>query len=340
MDGALKRLPRGSDTRSFALGLALTVALVCTAGGLGSAYLLTVLTQVGVFALATLGLTILVGYAGQISFGHTIFLGLGGYLSALATTRWGIAPVPGMLLGVAASALAAVIIGWPTLRLRGHYLAMATFAVGLGFYAVAADTDVFNGFQGIAGIPPMSILGFELGDVISEYFLVWTFALVGVVAAWRLRRMRFGRSLRVLANDQAAAAGLGMDVHRLKVTAFVISAVFVSIAGSLQVHVTPFASPESYSFVVIIQLFVMLFIGGLGSVWGALIGALTVIGLPEVLGSAGDYEPTIYGVLLLVILLVRPTGLLAGPSPTSRRRPWRRAPRAGGAPETAGVVGT
>jgi branched-chain amino acid transport system permease protein len=313
-----------ADLRRFGPGLAVALAVVLIAGTFGSAYQLTVLTQAGVYAIATLGLTILIGYAGQISFGHTLFLGLGGYLSALATTRWGLAPLPGMAIGIVASSVAALLVGIPTLRLRGHYLAMATFAIGLAFYAVAADTSLFNGFEGISGIPPMSIGGLEFSGVISQYTMVWTVVLVAALAAWRLRGRRFGRALRVLAEDEAAASALGIDVARHKIAALVISAIFVSIAGSLQVHTTPIASPENYGFAIIIQLFVMVFVGGLGSVWGALIGAVAVIQLPELLGGFQDYEPTVFGIALILILIVRPVGLLAPLSPSARRALRRR----------------
>lgn len=308
-----------AEVRGFLPGLVIAVALVLIAGTFGSAYELTVLTQAGIYGIATLGLTILIGYAGQISFGHTLFLGLGGYLSALATTRWGMGPLPGMGLGIVASVLAALLVGIPTLRLRGHYLAMATFAIGLGFYAVAADTGVFNGFEGIAGIPPFAMPGVEFSGVIAQFTLVWVIALVAALAAFRLRGRRFGRALRVLAEDEAAAAALGIDVARHKIAALVISAVLVSIAGSLQVHTTPIASPENYSFSIIISLFVMVFIGGLGSVWGALVGAVAVVELPELLGGFQDYEPTVFGIVLLAILLLRPVGLLAPLSPGARR---------------------
>lgn len=309
-----------SELRKILPPLIIAVALVLTAGIFGSAYQLTVLTQAGCYAIAVLGLTVFVGYAGQISFGHTLFLGLGGYLSALATTSWGIGPLPGILLAVAASVVAALVIGVPILRLRGHYLAMATFAIGLGFYRLAADTSIFNGFEGIAGIPPFSVGPVAFSGVVGEYTLVWGVALVGAVAALRLRNGRFGRALRVLSEDEAAASALGINVAHHKVIALVISAVFVSIAGSLQVHTTPIASPENYSFAVIIQLFVMLFIGGLGSVWGALVGAIVVIELPELLGGFADYEPTIFGVALLLILLLRPVGLFAPLAPSTRRK--------------------
>jgi branched-chain amino acid transport system permease protein len=313
-----------ADLRRFAPGLVIAVALVLVAGSFGSAYELTVLTQAGIYGIATLGLTILVGYAGQISFGHTLFLGLGGYLSALATTRWGLGPLPGMGIGIVASVIAALLVGIPTLRLRGHYLAMATFAIGLGFYAVAADTDLFGGFEGIAGIPPFSIPGMEFSGVISQFTLVWVVALIAAAAAFRLRGRRFGRALRVVAEDEAAASALGIDVARHKIAALIISGVLVSIAGSLQVHTTPIASPENYSFTVIINLFVMVFIGGLGSVWGALIGAIAVVELPELLGGFQDYEPTVFGVALLAILLLRPVGLLAPLSPSAKRTLRRR----------------
>lgn len=312
----------------FLAPLAALAVAAAVVGYVGSAYLLTVLIQVGAFALATLGLTILVGYAGQISFGHTVFLGLGGYLSALATTRWGINPFLGIALGAAASSLAAIVIGYPTLRLRGHYLAMATFAVGLAFYALAARTELFNGFVGIAGVPPLGIGGFQLDTLPEKFWFTWTVTLLGAAAAWRLRHMRFGRAMRTIAGDEAAAAGLGIDVLRTKLAALVISAVFCSIAGSLAVHAISFTSPESYGFAVIVQLFVMLFVGGLGSVWGALAGALAVIGIPEVLGDFSDYEPTVFGVVLIGILILRPTGLLSNlPDPRRRRSALRHADR-------------
>lgn len=315
--------------------LALAVAAI---GWFGSAYLLTVLTQAAIFAIATLGLTILVGYAGQISFGHTLFLGLGGYLSAVSTTRWGLPPLLGVALGVAASALAAVLVGYPTLRLHGHFLAMATFAVALGFYSVAARTDVFNGLTGIGNIPPMGVGGLELSTLPEKFWLAGAVMLIAVYTAHRLRRMRFGRALRTIAGDEATAAGLGIPVLRYKIAALVISAIFVSVAGSLSVHTTSFTSPEAYSFGVIVQLFVMLFIGGLGSVWGAVAGALAVIGIPEVLGSFSDYQPTIFAVVLIMILILRPTGLLAPPAPGARHgRPrWPRRDR-GLAPSSAGA---
>jgi branched-chain amino acid transport system permease protein len=296
---------------SFLVPLVAAAVAVAVIGYVGSAYLLTVLIQVATYGLATLGLTILVGYAGQISFGHTVFLGLGGYLSALATTSWGLNPLLGVLAGVLASTVAAVLIGYPTLRLSGHYLAMATFAVALAFYALAARTDLFNGFIGIAGIPPLGIGSLTFDTLPEKFWLAWTVALLGATAAFRLRHMRFGRAMRTIAGDQATAAGLGIDVLRTKVVALVISAIFCSVAGSLAVHTISFASPESYGFAVIVQLFVMLFVGGLGSVWGALAGALAVIGIPELLGDFSDYEPTVFGIVLIAILILRPVGLLA-----------------------------
>lgn len=311
------------------------VALACAIaflGYFGSAYLLTVLTQVAILSLATLGLTILVGYAGQISFGHTLFLGLGGYMSALATTSWGLPPLLGVAIGVGASIVAAVLVGYPTLRLHGHFLAMATFAVALAFYSLAARTDIFNGFEGIGGIPPLGVGDFTFSTLPEKFWLAGGVLLVGVYAAHRLRQMRFGRALRTIAGDEATAAGLGIDVLRYKVAALVISAIFVSIAGSLSVHTNAFTSPEAYSFGVIVQLFVMLFIGGLGSVWGAIAGALAVIGIPEMLGSFSDYEPAIFAIVLILILILRPTGLLAPPDPAARRTPPRWLTRAGGRP--------
>lgn len=296
----------------FTVPLVAVAVGVAVIGATAAPYLLTVLTQAGIFAIAILGLNVLVGYTGQISFGHNAFLGIGGYVTALATTEWSLSPWLGLLAGLAVSVVLAVVVGYPTLRLRGHYLAMATFALGIGFYAFAVSSPLFNGYTGIAGIPPFSFgEGLVLNTTREKFALVWIVVLLAVVVTWRLRHYRFGRALRSIAADESTAEALGIDAHRYKIVAFAISGAFASVAGSLYAHTVSFVSPETFSFATILLFFMMLFVGGLGTVWGSLVGALVVIVVPEFMRGLEAWQPTVFGLVLIVILIVRPAGLFA-----------------------------
>lgn len=306
-------------TTSFVVPLLLATAGLGVGAFVLGGYGLTVMAQIGIFAIVILGLNILVGYAGQISFGHNAFMGLGAYVSALASTQWGLPPVVGLLIGVVVSAVLGLLVGYPTLRLRGHYLALATFAVGLAFYNFAVSSPVFGGYQGIAGIPSFSIFGFRFVTLQERYFLVWGVTLIAIIVAWRLRQLRFGRALRSVAMDEGTAKAVGIDVQRYKVIAFVISAIYGSVAGSLYAHTVGFVSPESFGFATILLLFVMLFLGGLGTVWGSVIGAAGGVALPDLLSGIEGWNPTIFALIVLVVILVRPVGLLA-PLPKDLRR--------------------
>ncbi|MPZ51785.1 MAG: branched-chain amino acid ABC transporter permease [Acidimicrobiia bacterium] len=303
--------PVGYWTVGFLVPFAVLVGLIVWAGASFSDYGLTVMAQIGIFAIVILGLNVLVGFAGQISFGHNAFLGLGGYMSALATTQWGLPPILGLVIGVAVSILIGMIVGYPTLRLRGHYLALATFALGLGFYNFAISSPAFNGFMGIAAIPPFSLGPWSFETLAEKHYLVWVVTLLAVLVTWRLRQMRFGRALRSVAVDEATAQSVGVNVQRYKVVAFVTSGIFASVAGSLYAHTVSFVSPDTFGFSTILLLFVMLFVGGLGTLWGSLLGAAAGIALPDMLRAFEGWNPSIFALILLVVLIVRPMGLLA-----------------------------
>jgi branched-chain amino acid transport system permease protein len=310
------------------VGLAVLVALV---GLYGSPYILTIGSKVAIYAIVIVGLNLLVGYGGQISFGHNAFFGVGGYISALATTSWGLSPLLGLLAGVVVAVALALITGYPTLRLKGHFLALGTFAVGLGFYAFAVASPYFNGFTGIGGIPPFSVGPLSAELPFAKFWLSGFFLILAIIAVAQLREGRWGRALRTVATDEATASSVGIDPHRTKLAAFVVSAVLASVAGSLYAHTASYVSPESFSFTTILTFFMMLFIGGLGSVWGAILGSLIVTAVPEVVpASIATWQPTIFGVLLVALLIVRPSGLLGGSRRTTARSP-RRARKAVGA---------
>lgn len=288
------------------------VVLAVVAAFTAGPFTLTLLSQSAIFAIVVLGLNVLVGYTGQISFGHNAFFGVGAYLTAYATTTWKLPPFVGLVLGIVAALVLAVLIGYPTLRLRGHFLAMATFGLGLVFYSFVAASPIFKGFTGIGGIPALGVGTTSTATPIGQYAVSVAFLLVAIVVAWRLRHRRFGRALSSIANDESAGQSIGIDVHRYKLAAFAISAVFGAIAGWLYAHTVTYVSPETFGFTLIITIFTMLFFGGLGSVWGAVVGSIVVTVLPQLVPRAvQNWEPTIFSVILLAVLVIRPAGLLA-----------------------------
>lgn len=307
-------------TRRFSTSVGLLAAAVALLGLYGSSYALTIGSKVAIYAIVILGLTLLVGYGGQISFGHNAFFGIGGYISALATTSWGLSPLVGMLAAALIAGVVAVITGFPTLRLRGHFLALGTFAVGLGFYAFAVASPYLNGFTGIGDIPPFAIGPVTLEPQFARFWVCGAFLLLALIAVAHLREGRWGRSLRTVSTDEATASSVGINVQRTKLSAFVISALLASIAGSLYAHTASYVSPETFSFTTILTFFMMLFIGGVGSVWGAVLGSLVVTAVPEVIPEAlTTWQPTIFGALLVAVLVLRPAGLLGGGPKRSKR---------------------
>jgi branched-chain amino acid transport system permease protein len=300
-------------TPKFIIAVIALAGLIAMLGLYGSSYILAVASQIAIFAIVVLGLNLLVGFGGQISFGHNAFFGIGGYIAAVSTTSWGLHPALGALLGAILAGVVAAIIGFPTLRLRGHFLALGTFAVGLGFYAFAVSTPFFNGFSGIGGIPPFSISSFAFDQQYLKFWLCGAVLVLSLIAVSHLREGRWGRALRTMSSDEATAASIGINVHGMKLKAFVISALFASVAGSLYAYTVSYVSPETFSFATILTFFMMLFIGGVKSVWGAVLGATIVTVIPELVPTGvAAWQPTIFAVLLVLVLILRPIGILAG----------------------------
>lgn len=314
---AASAVPPSAWGPSFLVPLAVAVLIALLVPLFAGPFLLTLLGQAAIYAIVVLGLNVLVGYTGQISFGHNAFFGVGGYTTALATTSWNLSPIMGLLLGVVAAAVLASVIGYPTLRLRGHYLALGTFAFGLAFYSFVVASPIFNGFIGIGGIPALAVGPFVSTDPLDRYTITTAFMFVGIIAAWRLRHRRFGRALRSVASDEATAESIGVATNRYKLSAFVISAVFAAVAGWLYAHTVNYVSPETFGFALIISLFTMLFLGGVASVWGAVVGAIVFTVIPPLAPTEiQSWQPTIFAVALLIIVILRPTGLLGGLSST------------------------
>jgi len=282
------------------------VAYVFVTGG----YLIAVLHFAAIYVVFVTGLNIFMGYAGQVSFGHNAFAAISGYTSAVLTANHGWEPLPAAGLGLLGALTCALIVGYPTLRLRGHYLAMATLAIGLIVYEVAVQWQaVTQGYMGISGIPPLGIGKFTVTSDRAILVLLLAFALVGVLAAAGIRRSRLGRAFVAIAGSEDAARALGIDVARYKLIAFLISAFYAAVAGSLFVHAVGFVSPEVYGLHMVVLAFTMLYVGGIGTIAGAALGALVVALLPETVRRFSEYQDLAYGALLILILIYAPGGL-------------------------------
>jgi branched-chain amino acid transport system permease protein len=289
-----------------ALLAAALVAYAIIAGG----YFVALAGFALIYAVFVTGLSIFMGYAGQASFGQNAFAAIGGYASAVLTTAYDIAPVPALACGVAGAVVCAVLIGYPTVRLKGHYLAMATLAIGLIAYEIAIQwQSVTHGYMGISGIPPLGIGSFEAASDREQLVLLSVLVALCMGSAWLIRHSRFGRALVALSGSEEAARALGIDVARYKLAAFVVSAVYAAVAGSLFVHTIGFVSPEVFGMNMVILGFTMLYVGGIGTITGPLVGSIVVNLLPETVRGLKDYEDMAYGVALILILIYAPRGL-------------------------------
>ncbi len=287
----------------------IVAAIVGTALVTGG-YLATVVAFALIYAVFVTGLNVFMGLTAQVSFGHNAFAAIGGYTSAVLTTVYEWTPLPAMGAGLAGALALAALIGWPTLRLKGHYLSMGTLAIGLITYEIAVQwTSVTQGYMGISGIPSLGIGRFE---AVSDRQILVVLALLVAAGGWsvaRIRRSRFGRALAAIAGSEEAARALGIDVARYKLASFLISAGFAAIAGSLFVHVVGYVSPEVFGLHMVILAFTMLYVGGIGTVVGPIVGALLVSMLPETFRAFRDYQDLAYGAALIVILVYAPRGI-------------------------------
>jgi branched-chain amino acid transport system permease protein len=290
--------------------LVFAVVVMTIPAYLSNEYYLSVLAFTATRFMMALGLSLLLGQAGQISLGQAAFVGIGGYGSAILTTRLDMNPWLAMVLAAALAALVAGLVGIPTLRLKGYYLAMATLGINEIIYILLVQLKpLTNGTDGITGIPSLSIGGLDFGGPKAYHLLVWGVALLMLRFALNLSASRVGRALRALHRSEPAAESLGVDCSYRKVQVFVLAAVFASIAGSFDAHYVHFVSPESYTITFSIILITGVIIGGLGTLWGALWGTLAIVILPELLKRVNDdLTNLVFGVLLIVIMIFSGNG--------------------------------
>lgn len=292
------------------VGLVVLTGAVIALPLLGSLFVVTVMILAGLFAIVAIGLNLLVGYAGKISFGHNAFMALGAYVTGILTTRFEWSPVLALVAAAAGTGLVALSVGAPILRLRGHYLAMVTLALGQIVIIVSTRwTEVTGGLTGVPGVPDFTLLGFAFDTKVKMYYLVWGVTLALFLLSFRLIDSRFGRALRALGAHEAAAEALGVPVVRCRVQVFVLSAVYAAIAGSLYAHFLNYVNGTFFDLPVMIQLMAMLVVGGIGTRWGPIVGAVPLMWVSQSLGRYADYSLLIFGLLYGGTLLFLPRGM-------------------------------
>jgi branched-chain amino acid transport system permease protein len=290
-----------------------TLAFVLALAGVPLAappFWVTLCNYIGLYSIVALGLVLLTGVAGQTSFGQAAFVGLGAYTTAYLTTRYGTSPWLALPAGLAITLVVALALGFITLRMRGHYLPLATIAWGLSLFFVFGNLDWLGGHSGMSGIPALTFAGVDLKDERASYLLIWAIALAALWTTHNLLDSRTGRALRALKGGLEMAEAFGVNAARLKIIAFVYAALLACVSGWLYAHLQRFVNPTPFGINQGIEYLFMAVVGGSGSVWGAVAGAtlITLLKqmlqdvLPGVLGRAGNFEIVVFGVLMILVL--------------------------------------
>jgi branched-chain amino acid transport system permease protein len=303
--------------------LVTAAALIAGIGGLvRSSYVLGILIFIALNAIAAFGLSLVMGFAGQVSLGQAAFYAIGAYVSGVLTASHGWNGWAALAVAVLAGGATALLIGFPIFRLSGLLLAMATLGFGIIVYYVLVNwSGVTGGPSGLTGIPPLSLGAFRFDTDARMLWLSWGCLLLLLGLGGNLVDSRIGRALRAVRGSEAAAAAAGIDTARLKLGVFALAGASTALAGSLYAHYLAFINPSPFGFAFSVELVVMVVLGGAGSLWGGLLGAAAVVLLVEALRStlpllsvshgAAEYEIIVFGLLLMAVMILAPGGLTA-----------------------------
>jgi branched-chain amino acid transport system permease protein len=287
-----------------------------------SAYYFRVAALVFVFALAALGLNLLMGFAGQVSLGHAGFLGIGGYAVAIGPVHFGIPSWLCIILGAVLSGAIAFLVGRPILKLKGHYLAVATLGFGLLVTIVLTNEAGWTGGPDGTSVPRLTLLDWRVRGADAWYWIAAASFLAGAVLALNLVDSPTGRALRAIHDSEVASSLLAVDVARNKLLVFVVSAVYASIAGSYLALLNGHITPDISGFLRSIELVAMVVLGGMGSIVGSLVGAALLVMLPQTLTFLHEYEHMVLGLVLMVVMILLRQGIVPGlAAALVRRRP-------------------
>ncbi len=280
---------------------------------------ITQANYIGLYALVVVGLVLLTGVAGLTSFGQAAFVGLGAYTAAYLTLTFGVSPWLTVWAGLVVTGVAALLIGWVTLRMSGHYLPLATIAWGLSLYYLLGNIDALGKYDGLLGVPAIRFFGTALNSGRSFFYLLWLIVVFAALAVTHLLDSRTGRALRAVKGGSTMAEAMGVNTFRIKVTAFVLAALLASVSGWLFAHFQRTVNPSPFGLKMGIEYLFMAVVGGVGHVWGAVVGAGVVkiledqlqVWLPRLLGGSGNYEIIVFGVVLVLVLQYARDGLWA-----------------------------
>lgn len=293
------------------IGLAVLALALAAAPFLApNSYYLDIVIRMCINAVIVLSLNLLIGYAGQISLGHAGFVGLGAYASAVLPSHFGWHPLLALAAGAAGTGLLALLVARPILRLKGHYLAMATLGLGIIINIVIRNEAAWTGGPDGMPVPSMELFGYELVRDTQWYWVVATILLLSVWGALNLIDSPFGRALRGLHGSEIASQVVGVDVPRYKTAVFVLSAVVASVMGSVLAHYVGFVTPEVANFFHSIELVTMVVVGGMASVFGSVLGAVLLTALPQALATFEGWEIVVFGAILMLCMIFLPRGLV------------------------------
>ena len=281
-------------------------------------YLLHILILIAIFTVLSVSLELVAGQTGRLSLAQAAFYGLGAYTSALLATRWGGGFLVGALVGMLVAGLVSFIVSLPSLRLHEDYFVIATFGFQMILFSIFNNwIALTRGPLGVAGIPQPVIFGWRVDERWKFLVLATIFAAFAYLLVWRITTSPFGRVLHAIREDEVFAKGLGKNTLYFKVAAFAVSAALAAMAGSLYASYVTYIDPTSFTVMESILVVSMVIIGGAGSLWGPLVGAVVLVTLPEALRFVGlptavaaNLRQIIYGSLLVVMMLFRPRGLV------------------------------
>ncbi len=289
--------------------LILTLLIIIFPIVIKDTYLHTIGIFAGINALVAIGLTILMGYAGQISLGQAAFYGIGAYISAILSLHFGLPVILSIFLALLVASTAAIILAIPALRFKGHYLAVATLGFGEIIHIMLHEWGP-GGPSGFGDIPKMNLFGYTFTSTNDYFYLVWICVVVIMIFSLNLINSMTGKALQAMHGSEIATQTAGINLTKLKIKVFILSSIYASLAGAMYAHYVTFLSPSSFSLFHSVLFLMMVIIGGISNIWGGIVGALIITILPEVLRGFKEFDILLYGLILTLFLLFMRKGLV------------------------------
>ncbi len=294
--------------------ISLIIAILFPLFFLNKSFIIYLLTLALIYAIGAISFNLLLGIAGQLSLGHAAFMGIGAYTSTLLVMKLNLPFLPSLIIAGIVSSLFGILIGFPSLRVTGFYLALVTMAFGIAITQIIGYLSFTGGYHGIKDIPPPEIFGLTLSSDLSKYYLALIFLIVTIILLTNLINSKTGRALKSLRENEILASSLGINVSYYKILVFVISAFFAGISGSLYAHTVSYISPNDFGLGASLNFLAMIVIGGLGSVPGSILGAIFITIVP-VFFARTSFSPYVFnGIMIILIMILLPQGLIYLPN--------------------------